>query len=301
MTLEPARSARTIDRSTLIGIAALMVAMVSFQFGASLAKGMFPAVGAEGTTTLRQGFGALMLAIVMRPWRTPVTRVGLPALLGYGVALGIMNLLFYMALATVPLGVAVALEFVGPLIVAAFGLRRVTDALWLVLAVLGLVFLLPLRASTHAIDPAGAALALAAGGCWALYIVFGQRAGRAFGTHAAAWGAIVAALVAAPAGIHQAGWGLLAPAILPSALALAFLSNAMPYTLEIVALTRMPARLYGTLTSLEPALGSLVGLVLLHEGLDLIQWLAIGAIVIASIGTTLSIRPAAPIAPDATP
>lgn len=289
--MDEAGDAAATRRSTLVGIAALMVAMVSFQFGASLAKTLFPLVGAQGATTLRQGFGALMLAIVMRPWRTPVTRAGLPALLGYGVALGIMNLLFYMALNTVPLGVAVALEFVGPLAVAAFGLRRATDALWLVLAVAGLVLLMPLRGSAHAIDPTGAALALAAGTCWALYIVFGQRAGRAFGTHASGYGAIIAAVVAAPVGIHHAGWGLLSPAILPAALALAFLSSALPYTLEMMALNRMPARVYGTLTSLEPALGSLVGLVLLHEALSVVQWLAIGAIVVASIGTTLTIAP----------
>jgi inner membrane transporter RhtA len=283
--------AKAIDRASLTGIVALMVAMVSFQLGASLAKGLFPIVGAEGATTLRQGFGALMLAIVMRPWRTPLTRAGLPALLGYGVALGIMNLIFYMSLRTVPLGIAVALEFVGPLAVAALALRRLGDALWLVLAVIGLVFLLPLRASAHAIDPAGAALALGAGVCWAFYIVFGQRAGRAFGTHTAAYGAIIAALVAAPVGIHHAGWSLLSPAILPTALALAFLSSAMPYTLEMIALNRMPARAYGTLTSLEPALGSVVGLVFLHQALGVVQWLAIAAIVVASIGTTLTIAP----------
>jgi inner membrane transporter RhtA len=277
--------------ASLIGIAALMVAMISFQLGATVGKSLFPIVGAEGATTLRQGYGALMLAIVMRPWRTPITRAGLPALLGYGVALGCMNLTFYMALRTVPLGIAVALEFIGPLTVATFTLRRWMDALWLVLAVIGLFFLLPLRASAHAIDPTGAALALGAGAGWALYIVFGQRAGRALGTHATAYGAIIAALVAAPVGLHHAGWTLLAPAILPTALALAFLSSAMPYTLEMIALTRMPARAYGTLTSLEPALGSLVGLVFLHEALSLTQWLAIGAIVVASIGTALTIAP----------
>ena len=289
-----------IDRAALAGIAALMVAMVSFQLGATVGKSLFPVVGAEGATTVRQGIGAVMLAIVMRPWRTQLVRAGWPALLGYGIVLGAMNLMFYMALRTVPLGVAVALEFVGPLAVAAFGLRRVTDALWLVLAVAGLVFLLPLRASAHAIDPGGAALALGAGTCWAFYIVFGQRAGRAYGTQASTWGAIIAALVAAPVGIRHAGWALLSPAILPAGLALGFLSSAMPYTLEMIALNRMPARVYGTLTSLEPALGSLVGLVLLHEALSLTQWLAIGAIVVASIGTTLTIRPAEAIAPEAT-
>lgn len=280
-----------VDRRAAIGIAALMVAMISFQLGASVAKQLFPAIGAEGATTLRQGFGAVMLAVVMRPWRTPISRTGLPPLLLYGVSLGFMNLMFYMALATVPLGVAVALEFVGPLAVACFALRRWVDALWIALAVVGLLFLLPLRASAHAIDPHGAALALGAGACWALYIVFGQRAGRAFGTHASAYGAIIAALVAAPIGIHHAGWGLLAPAILPLALLLAFLSNALPYTLEMIALTRMPARAYGTLTSLEPALGALAGLLLLHEALTVTQGLAMAAIVVASIGTALTIAP----------
>jgi inner membrane transporter RhtA len=207
-----------------------------------------------------------------------------------------MNLLFYMSLRTVPLGIAVTLEFVGPLSVAALSLRRAVDAVWIALAVAGLVLLLPLGASVDGIDPLGAALALGAGACWALYIVFGQRAGRAFGVHATAYGAIIAALVAVPVGIHQAGSALLSPAILPAALALAFLSNAMPYTLEMFALTRMPARAYGTLTSLEPAIGSIVGFALLHEALTDIQWLAVGAIVIASIGTTLTIRPTADLA-----
>lgn len=288
-----------IDARTLIAIAALFAAMISFQLGASIAKGLFPMVGAQGATTLRQGFAAIMLAVVMRPWRKPITRAGLPALLLYGVALGVMNLMFYMALRTVPLGIAVTLEFAGPLGVAACSLRRPADFLWIGLAVIGLLFLLPLRAAERGIDPLGAALALGAGGCWALYIIFGQRAGRQYGTQATAYGAIVAALVAAPVGIAHAGWSLLDPAILPAALGLAALSSAVPYTLEMVALTRMPARAYGTLTSVEPAIGSLVGLVFLHEGLSLVQWAAIGAIVLASIGTALTIQPPAAIAPDA--
>ena len=299
MTNARASGRSPIDAATLLAIGALFVAMISFQLGASIAKGLFPAVGAEGATTLRQGFAAIMLAVVLRPWRKPITRRGLPALLLYGGALGAMNLMFYMALRTVPLGIAVTLEFVGPLGVAAASLRKPADFLWIGLAVIGLLFLLPVQASARGIDPLGAARALGAGGCWALYILFGQRAGREYGTQATAYGAIVAALVAAPVGIHHAGWALLAPAILPAALALAALSSAVPYTLEMIALNRMPARAYGTLTSVEPAIGSLVGLVFLHEALTVVQWVAIGAIVLASIGTALTIRPAATIAPDA--
>jgi len=191
------------------------------------------------------------------------------------------------------------LEFAGPLGVAAMSLRRPADFMWIGLAVIGLLFLLPVQASARGVDPLGAALALGAGGCWALYIVFGQRAGREYGTQASAYGAIIAAIVAAPVGISHAGWSLLDPSILPAALGLAALSSALPYTLEMIALNRMPARAYGTLTSVEPAIGSLVGLIFLHEGLTLVQWAAIGAIVLASIGTALTIKPAAAIAPDA--
>jgi inner membrane transporter RhtA len=271
-------------------IAALMAAMVSFQVGAMVAKRLFVAVGAEGTTAYRLFFGALLLLVIMRPWRRMPARADWRPLIAYGVVLGCMNMMFYLALRTVPLGIAVALEFLGPLAVASASLRRIADAAWLGLAVVGLVLLLPIRGGAHAIDPFGAMLALGAGACWAAYIIAGQKVGRALGPFAVAHGTIIAALIAVPVGIAHAGTALLDVSILPLALLLGLLSSGLPYVLEMVALTSMPARAYGTLTSLEPAIGSLIGLAFLHEALAAGQWIGIAAIVVASAGTAASTK-----------
>src|SRR5690606_6784911 len=167
----------TMPRSALlVPIALLLVAMVSIQSGASLAKNLFPLVGAEGTTTLRLVLGAIILSLVMQPWRARLNLRNGKALLAYGLALGGMNLLFYMSLQRIPLGIAVALEFTGPLALALFASRRLLDFVWVVLAVVGLWMLLPTGATQPAVDPIGAALALSAGVFWALYIIFGQKA-----------------------------------------------------------------------------------------------------------------------------
>lgn len=284
------------DRGFLIGVMALMAAMVSFQLGAMVAKGLFPIVGAEGAVTLRLVVGATMLVIVFRPWRQPLPRrIWLP-MIGYGAAMGAMNALFYMSLRTVPLGIAVALEFLGPLAVATASLRRPRDFAWIVLAVAGLLLLLPLRQSIHAIDPTGAMLALGAGVFWALYILFGQKAGEGHGAQAVTCGMVVGALLIAPIGIAHAGTRLLDPAILPAALLLGAISSAVPYLLEMVALMRMPARGYGTLTSLEPAIGCVVGFFFLGETVSAGQMIGIAAVVAASIGTTITLRP--PVTPE---
>ena len=289
---------RTLSASPALPVVALLVSVVSIQYGASVAKGLFPAVGAEGATALRAGLGALILIAVLRPWRTRPPATSLRPLLLYGASLGAMNLMFYMALRTIPLGVAVALEFSGPLGVAVASSRRISHFAWIGLAAAGLAVLLPLGRSVGGIEPHGALLALAAGGCWALYIVFGQKAGALHGAQTVALGAAVAAVVVFPFGLAHAGLALFQPSILLRAVVLAVLSSALPYSLEMVALTRMPARAFGTLMSLEPAVGALMGLLVLHEALAPIQWLAIAAIVVASIGTTLTVR-AAPLAlPD---
>ncbi len=267
----------------------LLVAMASIQTGASLAKGLFPAVGAAGATALRLGLATVLLALVFRPWRMRIERRQWPSLLLYGAALGLMNLMFYKALETVPLGIAIALEFTGPLAVALFGSRRLRDVAWVALAVAGLVLLVPDRGGA-ALDPAGAAWALGAGVCWALYIVYGQKAGSDHGPQTVALGTLVAAVLVVPFGFAQAGTALLAPALLPVALGVALLSTALPYTLEMVALTRLPVRTFGMLMSLEPAFGALCGLLFLHEQLSALQWLAIGAIIIASAGAALTAR-----------
>ncbi|CAI8722669.1 L-threonine/L-homoserine exporter [Pseudomonas sp. IT-P12] len=274
--------------STLFPVGLLLIAMASIQSGASLAKSMFPVVGAQGTTTLRLIFASVIMLLLLRPWRAKLTAKSLRTVIVYGIALGGMNLLFYMSLRTVPLGIAVALEFTGPLAVAIYASRRAIDFLWVALAAAGLMLLIPTGATTSGIDPLGAGYALGAGVCWALYILFGQKAGADNGVQTAALGVMIAALFVTPFGIAHAGTALLTFSVIPVAIGVALLSTALPYTLEMVALTRMPTRTFGTLMSIEPAFGALSGLLFLQEFLTLSQWLAILCIILASVGATLT-------------
>ncbi|SDU06624.1 inner membrane transporter RhtA [Pseudomonas pohangensis] len=277
----------------ILPIALLVIAMCSIQGGAALAKSLFPLVGAEGTTALRLSLAALILGLVMRPWRTRLNIAAWRALVAYGTALGGMNLMFYMSLKTVPLGIAVSLEFTGPLLLAILSSRRAIDFVWVVLAVCGLALLLPSQLTDAPLDPTGAALALGAGACWALYIIFGQKAGAAHGAQTVALGTLVAALIVFPIGVMQAGSSLFHWSLLPVALAVALLSSALPYSLEMVALARMPARTFSILMSLEPAIAALSGMLFLQEQLTGRHWLAIGAIILAALGTASTIRPRA--------
>lgn len=276
--------------SVILPVGMLLVAMMSIQSGASLAKSLFPVVGAQGTTALRLIFASILMVLILRPWRTTFTASSLRSVLIYGIALGGMNFLFYMAIRTIPLGIGVALEFTGPLAVALLHSRKITDFIWIILAVIGLALLIPMG-QTDALDLTGALYALGAGVCWAAYILFGQKAGADHGVQTAALGVVIAAIFIAPFGVAHAGAALLDPALIPIALGVAILSTALPYSLEMIALTRMPARTFGTLMSMEPAIGALMGLVFLHEALSLTQWLAIGAIIVASIGATLTTTP----------
>lgn len=286
--------------ATLFPIGVLLIAMASIQSGASLAKSMFPLIGAEGTTTLRLLFASVIMLVLLRPWRARLTAKTLKTVVIYGAALGGMNFLFYMSLQTVPLGIAVALEFTGPLAVALYASRRPVDFLWIGLAVIGLLLLIPMGDTGESLDLKGVGYALGAGVCWALYILYGQKAGAENGIQTAALGVVIAAIVVAPIGIAHAGAALLNPALIPVALGVAVLSTALPYTLEMVALTRLPTRTFGTLMSIEPAFGALSGLLFLNEVLSTAQWLAIAAIITASVGATLSIRsePAPLVAAD---
>ncbi len=278
-----------------LALAALLIAMVSYQCGASLAKHLFPQVGAQGATAYRLGLSAAILLLWRRPWRRWGGRRDRYALWGYGLSMGVMNLVFYMSLRTIPLGIAVALEFTGPLALAMASSRRLVDFIWIALVVAGLLLLLPLRGEVHALDPVGVMYALAAGVGWALYIVFGKKAGATYGGDAVTLGTSIGALVAIPFGVAHAGATLLSPSLLPYALGVALLSSALPYTLEMVSLTRLPARTFSTLLSLEPAVAALAGVTLLGERLTSLQWLAIVAIIIAAAGTALSVtKPAAP-------
>jgi inner membrane transporter RhtA len=278
--------------SPLLPVGALLMGVLSFQLGAALAKQLFPLVGAQGAAAMRLGLGALILCLLRRPWRRLSDRHDWPSLAGYGLTLGLMNLCFYMALRTLPLGIAVALDFLGPLAIALFGSRRALDLLWVALVIAGLALLLVLPYRTHAqaLDPVGVMYALAAAVGWAVYIVLGRRAGVAFGDDAVALGTAIGALVAVPAGFAHAGTAMFSLSVLPFAIGVAVLSSALPYSLEMYALTRLPARTIGILFSLEPAVGALLGLLFLDEYLDAFQWLAIGAIIVASIGAVLGSR-----------
>ena len=275
---------------SLFPVGLIVIAMASIQSGASLAKGMFPVVGAQGTTAMRLLFASLIMLILLRPWRARLTLSSLRTVMIYGLALGSMNLMFYMALRTIPLGIAVALEFTGPLAVSLYASRRAIDFLWIAIAAFGLALLIPMSHFGTGLDLLGIGYALAAGAFWGLYIIYGQKAGHDNGVQTAALGVLIAALFIAPIGIAHAGSALLDLRLLPAALGVAILSTALPYSLEMLALTRMPARTFSTLMSIEPAFGAISGLFFLHEVLSSAQWLAIGAIITASIGATLTMR-----------
>ena len=277
--------------SVWMPVAVILIAMMSIQSGASLAKSLFPLVGAPGVTALRIALGTLILVVVFKPWRLRFKKEQRLPLLFYGLALGGMNYMFYLSIQTIPLGIAVALEFTGPLAVALFSSRRPVDFIWVVLAVLGLWFLLPLGQSDSQIDLTGAALALGAGACWAVYILTGQRAGEEHGPATVALGSLIAAVIFVPIGMAQATDSIWQWSILPVGLAVAILSTALPYSLEMIALTRLPTRIFGTLMSMEPALAAISGMIFLGETLTLVQTLALCSIIAASMGSTLTMRP----------
>jgi inner membrane transporter RhtA len=281
--------------SNVIPITLLLLAIASFQAGASIAKTMFPLVGPIGMVTVRTVLGTAILAITMKPWRARIAPGSRRALVLYGMSLGLMNLSFYMALSRIPLGIAVALEFSGPLAVAVFNSRRALDFCWVVLAVGGLLLLLPIAQPGSRIDPAGILYALGAGVCWALYIIFGRKAGAGHGLQTVALGSVISTIVIAPIGLVTAGSALLSRSILLPGLAVAILSTALPYTLEMIALTRLPARTFGILMSVDPALAALFGLVFLNERLSGLQWVAIILIIGASIGTTVTVQQKVPM------
>jgi inner membrane transporter RhtA len=268
----------------------LVAAMASIQAGAALAKSLFGVIAPEGVTALRITLAAAMLLIVWRPWRKPPGRQARRWIVLYGVVLGVMNLLFYLSIARIPLGVAVALEFTGPLAVAMLASHRPLDFLWVGLAIVGVIMLSPLMGLGAPLDGVGVLLALAAGACWGLYIVFGQKAGRDGPGQATALGMTVAMLVVLPVGAATAGPALLDAAILPAALGVAVLSSALPYSMEMFALERLDRRVFGIAMSLEPAIAAAAGLLFLGERLHTSQIAAIACVVAASLGSAVTAR-----------
>ncbi len=277
-------------------ISFLLIAMASIQSGATLAKRIFRIAGPAGTSALRLFFATLILWCVFRPWRTKISKKDLGSLAFYGLSLGLMNLLFYFALERIPLGIAVALEFTGPLAVAIFSSKKSLDYIWAITAGLGIYFLMPTSSATEHLDVLGIVFAVGAGAFWALYILFGKKAaGNIPGHVASSWGMLFAAIVVIPFGLASSGTTLFDPSLLPVALAVGIFSSALPYTLEMFALKNIPTATFGVLMSLEPAIASFAGFIFLKEKLTLMQIVAISCIMLSSLGSSLTaVKPIEP-------
>ncbi len=279
-----------IRRGTVPPTLLVLLGIVIVQFGAAMAKHLFAQVGSLGTVALRTFFAAVVLLLWWRP-SLRLERDAWRVVLAYGVVLGVMNLCFYRSLERIPLGIAVTIEFLGPLGVALAGSRRWLDAGWALLAAGGVALLMNARGE---LDLLGCLFALGAAVCWALYILLSAALGRRTSQGSGlALGMVVAALVVAPFGVASSGAALLHPDILAAGLGVAVLSSVIPYSLELEALRSMPPRVFGILMSLEPAVAALVGLAVLHESLRATQWLAVLCVVVASAGATRGAAPEA--------
>jgi len=269
--------------------ALVVVAVSSVQFGAAFAKTIFDQVGPAGTVFLRVLFAALVLVAVWRPAVGGRSRADWRLIAFFGLSLAGMNLAYYESLDRIPLAIAVTFEFVGPLGVAIAGSRRPLDLTWVVLAAAGIVLLSDFGGAD--LDGLGVALALLAGGFWGAYIVLSARVGRASpGGSGLALAMVAAAAMLAPVGVADAGGELLVPGVLAVALAVAMLSSAIPYSLEMEALRRMPSGVFGVMMSIEPAVAALAGFIVLGEGLAARELVAIALVVAASAGAARNAR-----------
>ena len=261
----------------------VLVSIASVQFGAAFAKTLFDELGAGGTVFVRTLVAAIVLVLIWRPRLAGHDRRDLGLALVFGLVLAAMNFCFYSSIERIPLGIAVTLEFVGPLGVAVFGSRRPLDLLWVVLAAAGILLLSDL--GSGGLDRLGVALALFAGVLWAAYILLSARMGRAFpGGAGLALAMVVATVPLAPVGIADGGSQLLVPEVLLAGVAVGVLGSAIPYALELEALRTMPVGVFGVLMSLEPAVAALAGFLVLDEGLVTRELVAIGLVVAASAG-----------------
>lgn len=271
----------------LLAGVALVSSQISLNAGAAIAKQLFPAVGVEGVTAYRIGFAALLMMAIFRPWRVPLTWRQAGNVAVYGSVIGLMNLLIYRSFSHIPMGIAVAIEVSGPLTVAVLSSRRPRDFAAVGLAVVGLYFLLPIHGEVDQLDPVGVAYAAGAAVCWALYIVFGKRVSTMPGGQSVAWGMTAGALFIVPLGAWTSGATMLTPSFMAVGLAIAVMSSALPYTLEMVSMRRLSSRTFSMFSSGAPAISALAGMLILGEHLTSTQWLAIASIVAATALTTL--------------
>jgi inner membrane transporter RhtA len=264
----------------------VVVGIASTQCGGAVAKTLFDDLGPAATAFLRVAFAAVLLALIWRPRIERYSRRDLALAVAFGLALCAMNLTFYEAIARIPLGIAVTIEFAGPLAVAIVGSRRALDGLWVVLAAAGILLL---ARGGGDVETTGVLLALLAGVFWAAYILLSARAGQAFpGGSGLAIAMVVGGVVLAPIGVAGGGDALLDPGLLAAGAGVALLASAIPYSLELEALRRLPPRVFGILMSAEPAMAALAGFLILGEGLRGRDVVAIALVASASAGASLT-------------
>jgi inner membrane transporter RhtA len=270
-------------------VPAVLLAIISVQCGAAIAKTLFPALGAAGTASIRIGLSSLILLLAYRPNLKQITPQQWKIVIPYGLSLGAMNLVFYFAIERIPIGLAVTLEFIGPLLVAIVGSRRIIDYLWILLAAAGIVLIAPW--SNDRIDSLGVLFALLAGALWAAYIILGGKISKIMNDgQAVSTGMLFAALLILPFGFYENGLVNLTPKLFGMGVALALLSSAIPFTLEMKALGQLPPRTFSILMSLEPAAASICAFIFLQEKLNLYELLAVVCVVVASAGSTLTAK-----------
>ncbi|MFB3386821.1 DMT family transporter [Flavobacterium sp. LAR06] len=270
-------------------VPAVLLSIISVQCGAAIAKTLFPAIGAAGTASIRIGISAIILLLAYQPNLKQITGNQWKIVVPYGLALGAMNLIFYLAIERIPIGLAVTLEFIGPLLVAIIGSKRLIDYCWVLLAAMGIVLIAPW--SNDRIDLLGVVFALLAGALWAAYIVLGGKISKIMnGGQAVSTGMLFAAILILPFGLLENGLANLTPKFLGMGVALALLSSAIPFTLEMKALGQLPPRTFSILMSLEPAAAAICAFIFLQESLSFYEILAVVCVVVASAGSTLTAK-----------
>ena len=284
----PRQAARPFGAVGLVAIG-----LICQEVGASFAVLLFPAVGAIGMVSLRLAFSAIVLLAVARPRMRGYRRSDWLTVIAFGIALALMNALFYEALARVPLGSTVTIEVLGPLVLSVVMSRRASSWLWAVLAFVGVVLLS--QGSFEALDPAGVAFAFGAAAMWAAYILLSARTGGKFARlDGLAIAMTIGAVITVPFGVFSAGPAIFQPGILLLGAAVAVLSSTIPYALELIALRRLRPATFSILMSLTPAIATAAGIVILRQQLSGVAFVAIALVIAASIGAVLSASRAAP-------
>ena len=277
---------RASDR-TILAALAILVGQVSNGVGAAWSKSLFPIMGPEAVVALRVGFSALLLIVVTGAWRLRLPREQWRNLAGYGICLGLMNSVAYQAFARVPIGIAMAIEVMGPFTLVMLASRRLSDFLWLGGTVAGLALVLFPGKEIAPLDIVGLGFACCSATCWAGYIVFGSRLAKVGSGRVVAAGALIGSIFVVPLGVASAGAAMFKPELLALGLGVAILTNALPYFLQMLAMRQLPRAIYGVIAGGVPAVGAAMSYLVLGEQLALRQWLGICLVVIAAAGCTL--------------